>query len=112
MTKSDPWTAIVTGGASGIGAATAKKLASRGIWVLIADIQDVLGEKLAEEIRSTFKVEATFLHVDVSKEEDVVKMVKTVVDKWGRLDYAANIAGFCREDRDNEGNVSTEEVDM
>ncbi|KIW76452.1 hypothetical protein Z517_11198 [Fonsecaea pedrosoi CBS 271.37] len=111
MATSDPWTAVVTGGASGIGAATSKKLASRGINVLIADIQDDLGEKLTEEIKATFKVDALFLHVDVSKEEDVVAMVKAVADRWGRLDYAANIAGFCRGDRDDEVGVSTQDVD-
>ncbi|OAL39674.1 hypothetical protein AYO20_01071 [Fonsecaea nubica] len=111
MATSDLWTAVVTGGASGIGAATSKKLASRGINVLIADVQDDLGEKLAEEIKATFKVDALFLHVDVSKEEDVVAMVKAVVDRWGRLDYAANIAGFCRGDRDDEVGVSTQDVD-
>ncbi|KIX06728.1 uncharacterized protein Z518_04704 [Rhinocladiella mackenziei CBS 650.93] len=111
MGSSDSWTAIVTGGASGIGAATSRKLASRGINVLVTDIQTELGEKMASELKSTFKVDAAFLRVDVSREEDVRAMVNTVVQKWGRLDYAANVAGFCKEDRYNEANVSTEEVD-
>lgn len=111
MASQELWTAIVTGGASGIGAATTKKLASRGINVLIADVQDELGTQLAAEIKTSFGVDAAFLHVDVSEEEDVQAMVNAVVQKWGRLDYAANVAGFCREDRDNEANVSTAEVD-
>ncbi|KAK4934461.1 hypothetical protein LTR10_024283 [Elasticomyces elasticus] len=111
MASQDLWTAVVTGGAAGIGAATVKKLASRGVNVLIADVQDELGNKLAAEIKSSFGVDAAFRHVDVSKEEEVQAMIKMVVDKWGRLDYAANVAGFCREDRNNEANVSTAEFD-
>ncbi|KAK5022357.1 hypothetical protein LTR13_011461 [Exophiala sideris] len=93
MASQDLWTAVVTGGAAGIGAATVKKLASRGVNVLIADVQDELGNKLAAEIKSSFGVDAAFRHVDVSKEEEVQAMIKMVVDKWGRLDYAANVAG-------------------
>lgn len=106
------WTAIVTGGASGIGAATARKLASRGIHVLIADVQDELGEKVAGAIKSEFQVDSIYLHVDVSKEADVQRMINIVLKKWGRLDYAANVAGFCKGDRDSEANVSTEVIDQ
>lgn len=110
--QSDLWTAIVTGGASGIGAATARKLASRGIHVLIADVQDELGEKVAGAIKSEFQVDSIYLHVDVSREADVQRMIDTVLEKWGRLDYAANVAGFCKGDRDSEANVSTEAIDQ
>lgn len=106
-----PYTALVTGGASGIGAATVRKLASRGINVLIADISQESGEKLAEQVKGEFKVDAFFHRVDVSKEEDVRAMVEAVVTRWGRLDYAANVAGICpdgNEKRDDESLVSTE----
>jgi NAD(P)-dependent dehydrogenase (short-subunit alcohol dehydrogenase family) len=105
------WTAVVTGGASGIGAAVSRKLASRGINVLIADISRGQGEKLAEELKSEHKVDAAFLFVDVSKEADVIKMIETVVQKWGRLDYAANVAGICESSQFEEHSITTDVVD-
>ena len=92
---SQQWTALVTGGASGIGEATARKLASRCINVLIADVNDAAGEKLAAALKLEYGVDACYEHVDVSKEEDVKKMVEAIVERWGRLDYAANVAGIC-----------------
>lgn len=89
------WTALVTGGASGIGEATARKLASRSINVLVADVNDAAGEKLADALKEEYAVDACYQHVDVSKEDDVKKMVEAVVERWGRLDYAANVAGIC-----------------
>lgn len=90
-----PWTALITGGASGIRAATALKLASRSIDVLIADVKDSAGEKLVSQIKSSYDVDAFYLHTDVSKVEDVKRMVEAVVKRWGRPDYAANVAGIC-----------------
>ena len=109
-----PWTALVTGGASGIGAATARKLASRGINVMIADMADEAGKQLADEIKAEFNVDAFFQHVDVSKESDIEAMIKAIVDRWGRLDYAANVAGICKDGgdmKDDESKVPTELID-
>lgn len=109
-----PWTAIVTGGASGIGAATARKLASRGINILIADVADETGQQLAGEIQAEFNVDAFNRHVDVSKETDIEEMIKAIVQKWGRLDYAANVAGICKDGgdmKDDESKVPTELID-
>ncbi|KAJ5465323.1 3-oxoacyl-reductase [Penicillium daleae] len=104
--------AIVTGGASGIGEATARKLASRGINVVIADLNDAHGRDLASEISSTYSVDAQFVTTDVTKEEDVKGMVDFAVQRWGRLDYAANCAGICVETaRDEEVSVSTDIFD-
>jgi NAD(P)-dependent dehydrogenase (short-subunit alcohol dehydrogenase family) len=55
-----PWTAVVIGGASGIEAAVSRKLASRSINVLIADVNAKAGEKLAAEIKAEFHVDAVF----------------------------------------------------
>ncbi|KAK4620114.1 Short-chain dehydrogenase [Fulvia fulva] len=109
-----PWTAIVTGGASGIGAATARKLASRGINILIADVADETGQQLAGEIQAEFNVDAFNRPVDVSKETDIEEMIKAIVQKWGRLDYAANVAGICKDGgdmKDDESKVPTELID-
>ncbi|MFQ5556183.1 MAG: SDR family NAD(P)-dependent oxidoreductase [Acidimicrobiales bacterium] len=57
--------AIVTGGASGLGAATARRLATDGVSVVIADLQDDKGDVLAEEI------DGTFVHVDVNDDDQV-----------------------------------------
>ncbi|KAH8691879.1 3-oxoacyl-reductase [Talaromyces proteolyticus] len=104
----DRFGAIVTGGASGIGEATARKLASHGINVIIADLNEAQGHQLASEISSTYAVDAQFTTVDVTKEDNVKQMVEFAVKRWGRLDYAANCAGVCIETaRDEESSVST-----
>jgi enoyl-[acyl-carrier-protein] reductase (NADH) len=105
------FSAVVTGGASGIGTAVARKLASRGIAVLIADVQVEKGQSLVKEIRTKYKTPAEFVRTDVSQESDVQKMVQTAVDSWGRLDYAANCAGICEKIFDEEETVSAELVD-
>ena len=77
--------AIVTGAAMGMGEATAKLFAEAGAKVVVADFNDELGEKVAGEIRDAGH-EASFVHVDVSNEEQVEAMVKFAVDTYGRLD--------------------------
>jgi len=102
------YSAIVTGGASGIGAAVCRKLASRGINLIIADLQKEAGEKLSEEVRGRYGIEAYFLLVNVALEEDVKQMVGLAVEKFGRLDYAANCAGICEGTWEEEETISTE----
>ncbi|KAH8790932.1 3-oxoacyl-reductase [Hyaloscypha sp. PMI_1271] len=102
------YSAIVTGGASGIGAAVCRKLASRGINLIIADLQKEAGEKLSEEVRGRYGIEAYFLLVNVALEEDVTQMVGLAVEKFGRLDYAANCAGICEGTWEEEETISTE----
>lgn len=84
--------AIVTGGASGIGLATAELMAREGGKVLIADTSPK-GEKVAEALRAQ-GIEMVFLAADVSKEESVAGMVKMAVDLWGRLDIMVANAGI------------------
>ncbi|KAF2165648.1 hypothetical protein M409DRAFT_23938 [Zasmidium cellare ATCC 36951] len=100
--------ALVTGGAQGIGAATARKLASRGMNVLIADMS-VEGKQLAQQIKDEYGVDAAYQYIDVRRGEDIDMMIKTFVSKWGRLDYAANVAGINLDGgelRDDETKVS------
>lgn len=82
--------AIVTGAASGIGAATARRLASEGAKVLLTDIQDEVGSDLAAELGDS----TAFQHCNVVSEDDVADAVNTAVDRWGRLDIVHNNAGF------------------
>ena len=79
--------AIVTGGASGIGAATARRLAAAGAKVVIADLNDELGGKLAAELGGTF------CHVDVTDTDEVIAAVDTAVE-MGPLRAVVNSAGF------------------
>lgn len=85
--------AIVTGGGSGMGAATARLLAQNGARVLVADLNAELGCAVADEIAADGG-EAAFTRTDVSDENDVADMVATAVEKWGRLDCAVNNAAL------------------
>jgi NAD(P)-dependent dehydrogenase (short-subunit alcohol dehydrogenase family) len=79
--------AIVTGGASGIGAATARLLASKGAKVVIADLQADKGEALATEIGGAF------CKVDVTKTEDIMNDIEMAKD-MGPLRVLVNSAGI------------------
>jgi len=81
--------ALVTGGASGIGAATVRRFVREGARVGIVDLQDALGEALAEELGAA----AVYQHADVSREADVQAAVDRAVDEFGRLDICFNNAG-------------------
>lgn len=82
--------AVITGAASGIGAATARRFVAEGARVVIADVQDNAGGALAAELGDG----ATFVHTDVSVEEEVAGAIATAVDRWGSLDVIYNNAGF------------------
>jgi len=84
---------IITGGAMGIGLASAILLAREGAKVVIADISDNDGEKAAEEIRKK-KGEAVFRRLDVTRESEVEIVYKGVFDEFGRLDVLVNNAGI------------------
>lgn len=103
--------AIVTGGATGIGKAVAYKLASRGIDVLIADINTSDGEQVVKDIKSEFSIDAVFVKTDISNEDDETNMVKTAVHRWGRIDYACNNAGVAEQMEPHEDNVTVSQFD-
>ena len=85
--------ALVTGGAAGIGRACATALAMAGADVAIADINKELGEKTAASLR-TFGVKSLFVPCDVSSETQIQTMLATVVEAFGKLDIAVNNAGI------------------
>ncbi len=90
MGKLDGKVAVITGGASGIGEASARLFVEQGARVMIADIQDDRGQRLAEELGST----ATYLHTDVTQEADVKAAVDGALQAFGRLDCMFNNAGI------------------
>ncbi len=83
--------AIVTGGAQGIGGATARRLAEEGAQVLIVDIDQETAEKNAETIRAAGGTVAT-LRADVGKHEDIRVMVDEAVRRWGKLNILVSNA--------------------
>jgi NAD(P)-dependent dehydrogenase (short-subunit alcohol dehydrogenase family) len=89
----DGATAIVTGGASGIGRALAEELARRGCEVVLADLQIELAEEVASGIRISGG-KATAVEVDVTNFPAVDQLVQETVKRTGRLDYLFNNAGI------------------
>jgi len=82
--------AIVTGGARGIGEATVRIFVKQGAKVVIGDVEDALGSLLAE----TLSPRATFVHCDVSLEDDVRNLVNFTMCRHGQLDIMFNNAGI------------------
>jgi len=90
MGRLDGKVSVITGGASGIGRASAKLFVEEGAQVVIADILDDRGRALADELAP----DAVFLHVDVSREEDVKAAVDLAVERFGGLHCMFNNAGI------------------
>ncbi len=83
--------AIITGGCGGVGIETAKLFSKEGAKILIADMNDEVGEKLVKELNDDGG-EAVFYHVDVTKEDEIQACVNQCVDVFGKLDTLINIA--------------------
>jgi 3(or 17)beta-hydroxysteroid dehydrogenase len=89
MGRLDGKVAIITGGAKGIGEADARLFVAEGANVVITDVDVDNGKKLAEELGD----QVMFLEHDVREEDQWVSVIKTVVDRLGRLDVLVNNAG-------------------
>lgn len=89
--------AVVTGAAQGIGKAIAVQMAYEGASVLIADIDDELGEATTQQIIENGGT-AQFFHTDVSKKADVDNVVTHVIGEFGKLDIMVNNAGIINRD--------------
>ena len=82
--------ALITGGASGIGEGTVRLFVREGASVVIADILDDQGKRLAAELGAR----VAYVHTDVSREPDVQSAVAETVRRYGRLDCIFNNAGL------------------
>lgn len=87
--------AFVTGGARGIGKAIAVAIAEAGSHVAIVDVDLAESQKTAEEIAAATGVQTIAIKTDVTKQEDVDLMIRTILDKFGKLDIAFCNAGIC-----------------
>lgn len=94
--KLDGKVAVITGGASGMGAATSRLFVEEGARVVIADIQDDKGEAIATELGEA----AVYVHADVSAGEDLGNLMRTAVDRFDHLDVLFNNAGVALAEGD------------
>lgn len=85
--------AVVTGGASGIGEFTVREMIEEGAKVVIADLNDNLGSKLVQELNQEER-QVAYIHVDVTKEDQVENMIEFAVSEFGKLDILFNNAGI------------------
>jgi NAD(P)-dependent dehydrogenase (short-subunit alcohol dehydrogenase family) len=89
----DGKSAIITGGAQGIGEATALRYAEEGADVVIADVLVEGGEETVEQIEE-MGGDAVFVETDVSQTEDIQNMITTCVEEFGSIDILFNNAGI------------------
>ncbi|PRY61323.1 NAD(P)-dependent dehydrogenase (short-subunit alcohol dehydrogenase family) [Knoellia remsis] len=87
--------AVVTGGCSGIGLATVRRFAEEGATVVIGDLDDAAGERIAEEVGGAY------VHCDVTDKEHVDALFGGAKDRFGSLDIAFNNAGISPPEDDS-----------
>ncbi|MGL5810807.1 MAG: 3-oxoacyl-ACP reductase, partial [Nocardioides sp.] len=91
--------AVVTGGCSGIGLATVRRFVAEGARVVIGDIADDAGARLADELGGAEA--ATYVHVDVTSKEDVDALFRIARQTYGAVDIAFNNAGISPPEDDS-----------
>ncbi len=87
---------IITGGAAGIGRATARRFAEEGCRVAIWDVNETAGAETLQELRA-LGTESVFQRVDVTRGDSIEAAVKELVARWGRIDVLVNNAGIVRD---------------
>lgn len=93
MGKLDGKTAVVTGAASGMGAAIAGLFAAEGAKVVVADLDQAGIDAVVDSIKAKGG-EATGIVTNVAKEEEVARMIETTTSKYGSMDVLVNNAGI------------------
>ena len=87
--------AVVTGGCSGIGLATVRRFAEEGAKVVIGDVDDSNGERIAQEVGGAY------VHCDVTSKDEVDALFATAKEKFGSVDIAFNNAGISPPEDDS-----------
>ena len=90
MGRLDNKAVLITGAGSGFGEGIARKFVEEGARVIVADIDDEAGAKVADSLGES----ARFVHMDVSRDADMAAGIKAAVDSFGRLDILVNNAGY------------------
>jgi meso-butanediol dehydrogenase/(S,S)-butanediol dehydrogenase/diacetyl reductase len=90
----EPRVVIVTGGASGIGLATARRFAAARDHVVIADLNEDRAREAAETLKQSGAADALGIACDVADEAQVEAAARSVVERFGRLDVVVNNAGL------------------
>ena len=85
--------AIVTGAASGIGLAVARRLAAEGAAVVLSDVQETLGQSAAERLRSA-GAQAAFFRADSGAPQDLARLVEQTLAAFGGIDICVSCAGI------------------
>ena len=84
--------AFVTGGASGMGKATVCELVNRGAKVIFADLNDSKAQKVVDECRE-MGGEVDYKNCDITVHSNLIQLFQYIREKYGKLDFAANVAG-------------------
>lgn len=87
--------ALITGGASGIGAATARLFAAEGAKLVLVDLNEEKGKMVEEELKAN-GTEAVFIKTNITSEEEVADLFKQAVSAYGKIDIVFNNAGIGR----------------
>src|SRR6478752_8219371 len=87
--------AVITGGASGIGAATAELFVKEGAKVVLVELNEEKGKAFEAELKAQ-NAEALFVTENITSEEDVQNVFKKAVDAFGKVDIVFNNAGIGR----------------
>lgn len=87
--------ALITGGASGIGAATARLFVQEGAKVVLADLNEEKGKAFEEELKA-LNAEAVFIKANITSEEEVASLFKQAIEAFGKIDIVFNNAGIGR----------------
>ena len=84
--------AIITGAGEGIGRGIARRFATEGAGVVVAEFNDETGKRTVAELEKEFGAKALFVHTDVRSKDDVLAMVDQTVRHFGRVDILVNNA--------------------